>query len=805
MDDPFTTKRSPRAAEIFKHLQSPVSPSRNFEKVGMSKEYPLNILLIPLDHTGREDYLYEKMTQERVFPENSVVYLESAHREIGIPKREYMEKGKDYVYERDIQGAYKVVSAMAQLLVMNKLYKVSLSVKNPEIKAMMFGKVAYLMGIHGPQFVSKQRKERLVNREKYKDASEEELEEIDVRSNQWIALRAITIEARTALEGIIYEATYGEDEKRRVYSKRVLVLESIDGLIESKEKDIKAKNLRAGKLAKKRNRLRKDLDRRTILAMEMEESQAAVLFDYIRIVQEYRDRLETLKAKYDEFKPSKFWGDKTIPNEPWQVLRMMEKLFILMESVSERGTSMDEEEVEIFYRAILNPEERNEEKWIIGKKAIVVDRLESIPAQIEALMVEWRLSKAELLTFIRAVQDELSMVRGKLRSKGGTDQNIQEMKAEIFEMDNELRRVNEELKETKLSIQKAKEIINRAFSSQDFLRNLTGEKYAILTSEKEVDTPLVANAVIEIRILLGLAELALDEPLDLWTTKRIKTIGNVTAKSLIENIENLVRVYLHILSGEEFARQFLHLKKLEAILKRIEQLAIPKTTSDFYEFLDEFNVLWKKSVDTTLRDAASLQAVLTLAENKFGKAPSSSDPAYVFMLVGSAHVPQITNLVKANHNLLFVDREKPGSYQGGWYIKDMMDDYNTYKDPEDYYSAVQRNIRSFMNGARLIRIAEAMVRESKKEAETGLRRSIRQREREARIQREAEKRRLQREREEQLKRMEKESARRKRRDARRRQEEKDIGQAMPSSKASLEEEHEEGFSSSEDEDEALYF
>jgi len=668
-----------------KSLFSPFSPLKRFEKVGIKTEYPLNILLIPLDHSDRETYMYRKMTQERLFPANSVVYLESRQTKIGDPKADIMKKGKDYVYERDIKGNYNGLTSVIQFLNIMKMYHASNLVENEKIKKRVDRQIINLTLIHGPDFMKQQYKDmrEKLDKLKKKGTNEKILEKVEYGLYASAALRTVASEAAYALRMILYYTVDEGTEASKTYFVLDEVLNRIRELIGYKETAIKKKQKKQEKLKKEQISINKTVNTIALNAIQREDAENEINLKYLDIVQKHREGLNNLKKQYPEFKESKIWGNDTIPNEPWQILRIVEKLFNVMEDFESRAP---DDLVEISYRVVANPRKEIESSWII-RTLLIYDKIHKIPGTILSLMKQWKMGKdtQEIEDLVTAVYRALNSFSKKISDLGTP---LREMKGNMLNKEGELSNIKDTRRRILHSEKDAGTLITRAKEAKKYLKRISD-----MHGEKE---GYIADLV-----LLSKAEYAPLQPnIENWRIDRKrKEIGNYTLKQLFESVENLCRVYVHVVARDEFANEFLNVKRVEERLKGIDQLEAPQTNSEYIQFKEDYYKLYGDTIETTLRDAVSLKAVLKLAENKF---EDTGTPVYVFMAVGSAHVSRLVDLIKLNHNLLqvkLVEGKEGWSYQEGWYVETMMNEYNTIRKPEYYYKAIQKKIKAFEENA----------------------------------------------------------------------------------------------------------
>jgi hypothetical protein len=634
-------------------MDLPVTPQKRFREVGVDVEDAnLNILMIPLNHTmdrdtGLEYYLYYRMSQEKLFPSDCVVYLESKHEGWrGIEAPFDMVEGRDYVYEEDVSRKYRSVTFILTLLIMISGYKLARSsaVRSKTLQHKLFWLVARTMGIHGPEFAQDQER----------DIAELQKGRPPNLSlwRHWTIRRAIAGEAYSVLLSILYFKKRDKTGKRKTYSDREVIMEQIQALLKRKNEAVETGNESIRDL----KNIQRKLVEEALLATELadrlrdrgESEYALGMTDY----------LVRLSVHYDEF--------PRIESRVGEALGMLETL---LEILRNPGDQTMESVVTVSYMIPMGRSKRGRGRVNL-RAGKVEGPLATIPRRIQALVVEdWALDE-HILGIILPLVEEMDKKLAEFMFAG---KRMQEEERRVERLDGEALAINARLSKLKAQITEVKKaqretqaIAMRARNSLKFLKSLgkdarPGASETPETPEKLASTEAFRDILRQSDELFELSEIPLDTPLSAWKRHA----------RLIKTIEDLSRTYLHVIAQDDFTSEFLDLKKAERDLKKVERFDVSRPYDDFK---NEFVEFWQGIVDTSIRDASNLQAVLTLAQRKGVK--------NVIMVVGSAHIDSTTGLIAANHGVL-------------WTVKALPFSIMKKKSRESYYASIQSGIKKF--------------------------------------------------------------------------------------------------------------
>lgn len=638
-----------------KRMDLPVTPQKRFQEVGVGVEDAnLNILMIPMNHsldpeTGLEYYLYDRISKEKLFPNDCVVYMESKHegRIIHDPPFDMM-KGKDYVYEEEINREYRAVTYVMIFLSMLSGYKLahSSTVRNNTIKHQLYWLSANISTMHGEEFIEKQKRDI--------EALERGRPPNLLLWREWVVRRAIALEASWVLLSILYYNKLDETGNKRAYSNRSTIIQDIQDLIERKNEAIDTGN----ETIEDVKQIQAKMAEEALLVAEFADQLRSTMTEESEHALIFTDYLKRMALKHDEF--------PRIETKAGEILGMLEDLVEILRNPGDHTMESKVSLQYMFQMGTGSKKRKGRRKVRRGsiKAGTVEGSIATIPHRIQELMnKEWKLdeeTQSVLRPYVKEMDSRLSeflfvgkRMQYEARRIEELDQNALDVNVRLSQLKNQIAVVKKAQIETRL-------IASRATNALSFLQNLGKDRKKLPEGKLSTGQKAFWDIIEQAEQLVDLSSIPLDTDRKVWKSHT----------ELIKTIEDLSRTYLHILQENDFTSEFLDLKKTERDLWRLERLNVNRP---YDVLMRDFVDLWNGIIDTTIRDAYNLQAVLTLAQRKGVK--------NVIMLVGTAHVETTRKLIRENHGML-------------WTVKALSFKI-LQRTREGYYMAIKRGLKEF--------------------------------------------------------------------------------------------------------------
>ncbi|MHA1681392.1 MAG: hypothetical protein ACTSUE_10310, partial [Promethearchaeota archaeon] len=563
-----------------------------------------------------------------------------------------MVKGIDYVYEEDINRAYRAITFAFGFLSMVSGYNLARSltrssaVETKNLQKKLFWLVAKISGIHGEKFMVEQIKDIKTTRPGHRTDM--------VLRSEWVARRAIADEAYNVLISMLYYTKINEEEEIQTHSRRDALISEIKDLKIRKHEAINTGN-------------------ETIRDLKQVQSK---LVEEVILVTEFADKLRSTTESghsliFTDYRTRLVLQGKTFPRVSTRAGEILGILTDVLDILMNPRDYTMESTIVLKYMIQVGSSSRRESRR--GRRVNIMagsikGPIATTPGRIRTLMNGALKLDKKTQTSIDPFVEEMDKRLPEFMFAG---KRIQDEARHIEELDQEaitstirFKNLKKQISLIKGAQRETQLIANRAQNALIFLETLgkmgKGEEEKVVLHTPEMAFKAIIQQAGELN---NLSKISLDSKKDLW--------DNYT--DLIQNIDDLSRTYLHILMHDDFTSEFLNLKKAERDLKALEQFDVNRP---WKEIRPAFIEHWDGIIDTTIRDASNLQGILTLAQRKNVK--------NVFMFVGSAHIKPTKELIKANHG-------------GAWTITALPLTI-LRKTREEYYAIIEQGIRNFASG-----------------------------------------------------------------------------------------------------------
>jgi len=737
------TPEKDREKRLRKHFGVPVTPTKRFKRFeGLETEDAnLRIMFIPLNHSEIEEFLYTKMSKERIFPDDVVVFLESRHKEIlenkeeeeeeeegkgkereasGKGKEDLGKKGKgkeevrkfeerkfldpvgmveniDFVYEENVNYSYRATGFITTFLCMWELLRrleEDKKLTKPQ-KNVLLVSIAKMSRSHGTSQIMAMKEDLLKRTEK--DVNEDEFwstvqEEVDQKWFKYHAYRIIAGQGLEVFWSLIHIDILDPRTGKRVAHNYIPTLSRKITQKKAKATDIKNTIDKALDLDDKPTNLLKAIrdkleEYKKSLEADDDESkfelntQNYLRVAYTHINNEFKNIVHTdehLAGMRDEDKPAERYNilAKNTFIEYFRIMLVvfLENLFAVKPMKLEEALGQT---VILYCPRLFGAVEFVSTSYtqmpsILKQKVVGISRGNKI--RIERILYYLEIYIVPLMIIVQMSWD---IQKGKRMTKENKRSNAGHYLDYLD--NNHIERLKKIRKDEITSVK-----------NDDHTLHLLDQLYSLekgqSISMRKVKLYLIYDQLMAFQ-KIPVEEIA-EEDGQMW---------KVHVRPTLEYIVALSRTFLELFMEDNFAKEFLNVKGIFDIVEKLRVYELHGI--DFINTLTNVLTIYYDVLDTTLRDASSLQSTLTLAKRK--------NTRNVIMFVGTAHVFNIIELVWKNHrndwelfpndfnNILKRFKDWEGNREE---IKKIVGRYNELFDIEnevDYYEKVKDQIKQF--------------------------------------------------------------------------------------------------------------